>query len=450
MSHDDSYAANHPESPLPTKQLAVLAVMALCEQTALNSIGPYLPTMVSTFPDVDDPDRVGLYVGIIVSTFALAQFITSFFWAWLSDRIGRKPVIIVGTVLTAVGFLAFGFCRALWQAILIQAFIGLVNGNQGIVSACLGEITNRSNQSKVFTYLPMIYGIGGITGPVLGGLLGSSQDSGPYPFLVPNLVCAAILTIDFIIITIFLDESLEEARDLPHLGQRAGSLFAWIFQFISAKRPTYLKRQKLAQVNGDAARGAASDSDTDSDIVSDSSHSSSSNHMPSLIPENTTGFTSKDILNRDSIIFLSTYLIFQLSNVSFGALYTIFGQANPPTGRGLSPKEIGLSLGYAGGVAILSQMGIFGPLREKMGNVATYRTGLAGFVLVFFLMPFVGYKDNGDGGGQATSTGKAWLWIELGFALLVKTVAATGGLTSALLLVSCVWRLPRVIRLTKP
>jgi len=92
--------------------------------------------MTSTFPEVD-VGQIGLYVGTIGSSFALAQFATNFFWGWLSDRIGRKPVVMMGTILTAACFVAFGFCRTLWQAILVQALMGLVMAIQGVISTCL-------------------------------------------------------------------------------------------------------------------------------------------------------------------------------------------------------------------------------------------------------------------------------------------------------------------------
>jgi len=96
-----------PNTPLPWKQLAILAIIALSEQTALNSISPYLPQMTSTFPEVG-AGQVGLYVGIIASSFALAQFVSNFFWGWLSDRVGRKPVVLLGTLFTAACFVVFG------------------------------------------------------------------------------------------------------------------------------------------------------------------------------------------------------------------------------------------------------------------------------------------------------------------------------------------------------
>ena len=234
-------------SPLPVKQLCVLACISLCEQTALNSIGPYLPQMASSFPEVK-AGQVGLYVGTIASSFALAQFTTNFFWGWISDRIGRKPVVLLGTLLTAACFLAFGFVRSLWQAILVQVLMGLVNGNQGVVSTCLGEITDRSNQSRAFIYLPVIYGLGGITGPVLGGLLipkdAHFSAADPYPYLRPNLLAAGLLVADLIVSMFFLEESLEEAKKLAPLGERVRSLFTWAWQSASSTRPGYTSNSR--------------------------------------------------------------------------------------------------------------------------------------------------------------------------------------------------------------
>ena len=425
-SHD-SQSSNHHSSPLPTRQLAVLAVIALAEQTALNSISPYLPDMASHFPEVA-PGQVGLFVGMIASAFALAQFATNFFWGWLSDKAGRKPVILLGTILTAACFVAFGFCKTLWQAIAVQALMGLVNGNQGVVSTCLGEITDKSNQSKAFKYLPVVYGIGGVTGPLVGGLMVKntavqiSAGEGPkYPYLPPNLFSAAVLVVDFVIASIFLEESLDEAKDLPPLQKRVTSLFSWIWQFSGAShRPTYARHRPSADEEG---RPLFSDDQDDSDAESLVS-------LPTLIPENTSGLKMKDILNRDTVLVLATFLIFQLANIAYNSLYPIFAEAKPPTGRDLLPSEIGISLAFAGFVTVIFQLGFFNMLKEKIGNKATYRAGLAGFVIAFALMPFVGYKDPND------DKAKIWLWVELGAILIIKTVASVGGLTSALLLVS--------------
>lgn len=436
----------HHETPLPKRQLAILAVIALAEQTALNSISPYLPEMAATFPEVAQ-GQVGLYVGLIASAFALAQFTTNFAWGWLSDRIGRKPVVMTGTLLTACCFVAFGFCRTLWQAIAVQAAMGIVNGNQGVISTCLGEITDRSNQSRAFTYLPVIYGLGGITGPIVGGLLVQHQNPlhpdqpNPYPYLLPNLFSAGVLLIDLILTSIFLTESLEGAQSLPPLGKRMGNMFTWIWQFTSSHRPTYLRRSKKRAHHG-SHHGHDGHSAEESSLISHSEDEDEleddETDMPQLFPDaGGERVLKKEVLNRDTILLLLTFLIFQLSNISYNSLYPIFAQAQPPAGRDLNPEEIGISLSFAGVITIIFQVGIFGRVRERIGNRITYRASLAGFVIAFLLMPWVGYKDGSKAGsGPPVTHGKGWLWAELGLVLIVKTVAAVGGLTSALLLIT--------------
>lgn len=442
QTESSSQSKNH-ESPLPKGQLAILAVIALCEQTALNSISPYLPEMASKFPEVD-PAQVGMYVGLIASAFALAQFATGFLWGWLSDKIGRKPVVLCGTFLTACCFVAFGFCRTLWQAILVQALMGLVNGNQGVVSTCLGEITDRSNQSTAFKYLPVVYGLGGITGPIAGGLLVKKRNlfdpsqPNPYPYLLPNLFSAAVLMVDLVLTMIFLKESLECAQELPPLGKRVVSMFSWLWQFTSSHKPTYLRQgKKHHKANGYSPVSNGGVDGNHSEDEEDDEEEETHESMPSFFPQNDQEQLSKgEVFNRDTVLLLATFLIFQLANISYNSLYPIFAQASPPTGRNLSPEEIGFSLAFAGIVTILFQIGIFGKLREKMGNKVTYRVGLAGFVIAFLLMPFVGYKDGRNGSHKDTTSGEVWLWVELGAVLIIKTVAAVGGLTSALLLIT--------------
>ncbi|EEP78717.1 conserved hypothetical protein [Uncinocarpus reesii 1704] len=385
--------------------------------------------MAASFPETEH-SKVGMYVGTIASSFAFAQFVTNYFWGWLSDRIGRKPVILLGTILTAACFGAFGFCRTLWQAVLVQVLMGAVNGNQGVVSTCLGEITDRSNQSRAFTYLPVIYGVGGITGPVLGGLLVSKKAilDERFPYLGPNLASAAILVFDFIVASFFLEESLENAVTLPAIGKKVHDMFTWLWQFTCSTRPSYL-RSRSSSARSRRRRSYNSDTSADTSNV-ESTTAPLFGHR-----RNHEQLNSDEVLNRDVILLLITYLIFALSNVSYNSLYPIFGQASPPAGRGLTPQEIGLSLGFAGVVTIAFQVCIFGKLRDKMGNRWSYRAGLFGFVISFALMPFVGYKDKAALEGKMSRSG-ILLAIELCVVLLLKTISAVGGLTSALLLIT--------------
>jgi len=195
-------------TPLPWTQLGLLALLSLAEQTALNSIGPYLPAMVASFDEIPDGQE-GLYVGLLASAFALAQLVTNLLWGYFSDRVGRKPTMLLGTSLLMVCFVFFGFCTTYAHLIMVHVAMGLLNGNAAIVPTCLGEITDRTNQGSAFTWLPVVYSLGSLTGPALGGLLAGPVGRSKHPFLVPNILDAALLLSSVVVLAVWFEETLD-------------------------------------------------------------------------------------------------------------------------------------------------------------------------------------------------------------------------------------------------
>ena len=277
----------------------------------------------------------------------------------------------------------------------------------------------------------MVYGIGGITGPLIGGILArpvTGEPSDPItelfaknPYLLPNAVSAGVLLLDFLFAAFLLDESLKEARKLPPLGERVKNIFVWLWEFASSSRPSYIR---ISQNYPDESEDEGEE-DSPPYLADDSGSSS----PPALLPEVAAPLPYRSILTPPIILFLITYTIFNLSNISYNSLYPIFASSPPPIGRGLSPKEIGLSLAFVGLVTILFQLLLFGPLLAHLGNLWGYRLAFAGFVVAFWATPFVGYINTTNG-----QSAKILPWTELYSVLLLKAVAAVVGLTCAMLL----------------
>lgn len=440
-------------TPLPVRQLLLLALLSLCEQTALNSIGPYLPTMVASFPEIPDGQE-GLYVGLLASAFALAQLMTNFLWGYFSDRVGRKPVMLLGTALLMVCFGFFGFCIKYWQVLVVHVAMGLLNGNAAVVPTVLGEVTDRSNQSRAFTWLPVMYSIGGITGPALGGLLVGEPGSMTYPFLGPNVMSAVLLGLPVLVLGIWFTETLE---DVDHRRRLTGH--AWVekvrfcscFGRVKGKQshwfPFWLISRRHYSPHESVRAGAGFDEQSgDSEGQSLLYHTENSDaESQSCVDATEIAEGSKDnrssrrstlrqLLNWTTLSILFTYLIFQLANISFNSLYPIFASTSPPTGRGLGPGTIGVSLSLAGVVTIIFQISLFEPIKARLGNLGTFRLSLLGLAIGMILMPWVGYQD-GDG-PFGLGSGEPWLLAELGIILVLKNLSAVGGLSCVLLLVS--------------
>lgn len=98
----------------------------ICEPIAFMSIFPYIYYMVRDF-GVNEQD-ISFYAGMVTSAFTFAEFSTGMLWGRLSDKIGRKPVLLTGLAGTAISVLVFGFAPNIWVALIARALGGLLNG----------------------------------------------------------------------------------------------------------------------------------------------------------------------------------------------------------------------------------------------------------------------------------------------------------------------------------
>ena len=200
------------------------------------SIFPYAYRMIESFNIARDPNQISIYAGMLITSFAFAEFSTGVIWGRISDKIGRKPVLIFGLVGTALSMLIFGFATNLQTAILARALGGLLNGNVGVLQTTVAElVTVKEHQPRAYSIMPFVWCLGSIIGPVMGGALAQpciaypwlfDRDSifGAHPFLLPNLVCVIILLFGIVIGVLFLEETHAAKKHRPDWGRSLGNL----------------------------------------------------------------------------------------------------------------------------------------------------------------------------------------------------------------------------------
>jgi MFS family permease len=220
-------AADKDPNAFPTRQLTILAICRFSEPIAFNSILAYTFLMVKEL-GIDEKDA-SFYAGLLVSAYALAEALTSMGWGILSDRIGRKPVVLFGLVGVALSSLIFGLAKSYWVALLARFVGGALNGNVSVMQTMVAEMVKLpEHEPKAYAVQPFIWTLGGIIGSAMGGFLAQpaywyprffSEDGlfGRYPFLLPNLVSVIVVVIAVIQGIFFLEETLvrpgEEAEN---------------------------------------------------------------------------------------------------------------------------------------------------------------------------------------------------------------------------------------------
>jgi MFS family permease len=204
-------------------------VVRLGEPIAYASVLPYLPAMVLSFKGVKPAD-VGFWTGTIAAVFSLAECVTAIPWGSLSDRLGRKPVLLMGLICTMLTSLLWGMSNSLPMALFIRALSGAGNGNVGIVRTMVAELCPwKELQPRAFSIMPVVYTIGTVVGPALGGALANplrrpanDRTHGPFlwnfPYALPNMVIAGFFLGGLAVGVMFLRETLQSKKEQRDCG----------------------------------------------------------------------------------------------------------------------------------------------------------------------------------------------------------------------------------------
>ena len=210
------------EAAMPFIMLAVLIDMA-----AIGVIVPVLPTLVASF--ATDPADQAFWYGVVAAAFGVANFVASPILGALSDRFGRRPVMLLGFMGLGVSFFGTAMTTSLIGLIIARTLGGAMQANVAIANAYVADISAPEERAKRFGFLGAMMGIGFIVGPVVGGLLGAVDLHLPF-YLAGSLTLLNLLYGYFV-----LPESLP-------LDKRKA--FSWR----SANPATSLR--KLAQLKG--------------------------------------------------------------------------------------------------------------------------------------------------------------------------------------------------------
>jgi len=204
--------------------LLVLFLVTMIDMIGFGIIIPFLTYLVKDLAQAQDIAEIGLWVGLLMTSYSAAQFLFSPFWGALSDRWGRRPVLMVGLVGNTVFFTAFGFSTTLLFALSMRFLAGVFNGNIAVARAYIGDVSTPQQLATRMGLIGAAFGLGFTIGPFIGGefsspalrwdlFVGTVFDT--HPYLLPCVIASVLSTGSLVLAYFKLPESIDvEARSV--------------------------------------------------------------------------------------------------------------------------------------------------------------------------------------------------------------------------------------------
>lgn len=314
------------------------------------------------------------------------------YWGAVSDRIGRKPVLLIGCLGTILSLLVVGFAESFWVALLGRLLGGLLNGNVGVIQTMVGEVTlNPAHEPKAYAIMPAVWSIGAIVGPAIGGLFAEWPVFGStrFPFLLPNLICAGMMLLSIVAGVFFLNETHPDMQPWSTPDD---------LQTSTARTPLI---PTTSTETAPAANLATESYGTFNPVeITNEKESPVSSRSSSI-----SRASSRQAFTKPTVMLIIALGFYTFCAMVYDSLIPTYFEADADTrsafggGLGLDTGRVGVIMSVTGVIALFIQAVVFPYLACKIGVWKLFVLVTVGHPLAFVVVPFL---------GACTSTG-AWL-----------------------------------------
>jgi MFS transporter, DHA1 family, tetracycline resistance protein len=209
--------SNGPRAPRRQASIAFILVTIFLDVLGIGLIIPVLPQLIAELSAGGISDGARVY-GLFVAAYAAMQFLFAPILGALSDRFGRRPVLLISLFGAGLDYLVMGFAPSLAWLFAARLVAGLTAANITVANAYIADITPPADRAKRFGLVGAAFGLGFIVAPAIGGLLGS------YGLRIPFFAAAAVVLLNWLYGYFVLPESLPRARRRPFQLRQANPI----------------------------------------------------------------------------------------------------------------------------------------------------------------------------------------------------------------------------------
>ncbi|KAJ1988460.1 hypothetical protein GGI25_005281 [Coemansia spiralis] len=322
--------------------------------------------MVQEFGVAKSHKDVAFYASLLFTSFSLCQALTIMYWGRLSDRIGRRPVLLIGLVGNLISYLVFGLSRSFWVALAARSFNGLLAGDVAVVKSAVAEISDETNRARIMGFIPLTWNIGAIAGASIGGMLADPAHQYPsifgnvkffvnFPYFLPCAMGCSVTLIGLTFCIFEFEETLvrKELQSIPSnavlsSGNNPSATLS------SEGTPLLVTGQEAQTVQSPAQRQV------------------------------------KELLTPMVVRVLTTNFCICFAMTMGEQIYPVFA-ASPTSdgGLGFKSRSIGFSLAISAMAVFYMQLVGYPQLERKYGVLYCYQQGQALLVPIYLALPLL-------------------------------------------------------------
>ncbi|KAJ2221959.1 hypothetical protein IWW45_008734, partial [Coemansia sp. RSA 485] len=234
QGQDQALSAAVKETPIPWVKLSTALGVRFCAAANTVLILPFMYKMVSEFDIVKNPKDISFYAGLLLASISFCQTLFVVHWGRLSDRIGRRPVLLMGLLGDTITIILFGFSKNFWWALATRSLNGICVGNSPVSKSVIAEIADSTNRTRMMAMQSMGSNVGNALGAVIGGTFSNPVDKYPqifgnsvlfktYPYLLPCLISGGISLACFVIGFFKFEETLDKSHRVTPTTSRSSN-----------------------------------------------------------------------------------------------------------------------------------------------------------------------------------------------------------------------------------